>query len=230
MTAYPHESGYWYEHSNGSLIFKRWAVVNFVGPASYFDSPFVKSWWFGHRDDCRRPQDVNPDAPVCPQCHNAARLTDGREVYSHRQDLHDKPIWVCDPCGAYVGCDPGGTKPLGTPAGKALRAARMDLHHKRLDPLWQTADRLEAYKDRPLDDAARKAIQQVARRRVYAYLAHKMGLSQFHSGECSLEQCRQAWTILTEAGDYSTIRKWHKDAKDRLAPEIDETSPKKETT
>lgn len=33
-----------------------------------------------------------------------ARLTDGREIYPHRQDLSGLPFWKCDTCGNYVGC------------------------------------------------------------------------------------------------------------------------------
>jgi hypothetical protein len=31
-----------------------------------------------------------------------ARLTDGAEIYPHRQDLHRLPFWRCDSCGNYV--------------------------------------------------------------------------------------------------------------------------------
>jgi hypothetical protein len=34
-------------------------------------------------------------APICPTCGTAARLTDGAEIYPHRRDLADKPIWAC---------------------------------------------------------------------------------------------------------------------------------------
>lgn len=40
------EPGYYYEHINGSIIWKSlWVVDMGGGPQVYFDSPFVKRWW-----------------------------------------------------------------------------------------------------------------------------------------------------------------------------------------
>lgn len=38
--------GYWYLHENGELIWKNAYVVDSVGAADYFDSPFVRRWWY----------------------------------------------------------------------------------------------------------------------------------------------------------------------------------------
>lgn len=36
---------YFYEHTNGEIIQKPDIVVDPIGPAEYFNSPFVKRWW-----------------------------------------------------------------------------------------------------------------------------------------------------------------------------------------
>lgn len=71
------------------------------------------------------------------ECGGELALTDGREIYPHRPDLFTRRFWICRPCMAYVGCHPGTTRPLGQPAGPALRQARIRAH-AALDPLWQS--------------------------------------------------------------------------------------------
>jgi hypothetical protein len=147
-------------------------------------------------------------APICPACGTAARLTDGREIYPHRPDLADKPIWACTICeDTYVGCHPGTETPLGFPADAGLREARMLLHRNRIDPLWKGAPDCGAY--RPENDAARKQIQRAARVRVYRFLANRMGLTEeaCHTGMFTVEQCREAYRVLNRV-TYLDIRKW----------------------
>lgn len=146
-------------------------------------------------------------APIC--CGVPTRLTDGREIYPNRADLADKAIYVCDACGARVGCHPGTTNALGIPANAQLRDARMKLHDRMIDPLWMTADQTGDYA--PEDEKARMIIRQAARGRVYAYLAHKMGLDRkdTHTANFTLEQCRDAWQAL-QGVTYPEIRAWAK--------------------
>jgi hypothetical protein len=76
------------------------------------------------------------DQPICPYCTVPARLTLGGEVYPNRPELFGKRLWICDSCGAYVGCHDGTTKPLGRLANAELRAAKSRAH-AAFDPLWQ---------------------------------------------------------------------------------------------
>ena len=158
--------------------------------------------------------------PTCPACTVFARLTTGAEIYPHRPDLHGKAIWICDGCGAYVGCHPNTIVPLGTPAGPELRVARMRLHNEMIDPLWKDAWRDPAYAvDRPLPSgkqAKRRSvkhkigdIQRAARTRVYEYLAEQLGLTrdQCHTGLFDIETCRRAWIALRGVS-YAEIRAW----------------------
>ena len=60
-----------------------------------------------------------------------ARLTDGREIYQHREDLLGFPFWRCDNCGNYVGCHHktrNPTEPLGDIPTQEIREARKKLH------------------------------------------------------------------------------------------------------
>lgn len=75
------------------------------------------------------------DKPRCMECGSAATLTTGAVIYPHRRDLHAKPFWQCR-CGAYCGCHPGTTQPLGNPCGPETRAAR-SAAHAAFDPLWK---------------------------------------------------------------------------------------------
>lgn len=124
-----------------------------------------------------------PDGPPCLHCQTPAVLTNGEEVYPHRPDLHHKPIWICRGCDATCGCHPGGNEPLGYPANKETRRARMKLHELRLDPLWKKAG---------------KGRKKHARSAVYAHLSKAMGLppADTHTGMFTIEQCRDAWRAL----------------------------------
>ncbi len=156
-------------------------------------------------------------APSCSTCSGRlARLTDGREIYPHRSDLHDKPIWKCDGCGGYVGCHPGSTRSLGTPADAALRFARSALHDRMIDPLWHLADMQACY--HPEDEAARSKIRKAARSRTYAYLAEQLDLSrdECHTAMFDLVICRRAWTALRGVSP-EHIRAWSPARSKRLA-------------
>jgi hypothetical protein len=79
-----------------------------------------------------------------------ARLTDGKEIYPHRKDLHKLPFWKCDTCKNSVGCKYKTiqrTKPLGCIANAEIKRLRLIIH-KMLDPIWQSGKctRTELYK------------------------------------------------------------------------------------
>lgn len=152
-------------------------------------------------------------APTCMTCStdSRVRLTNGKEIYPHRADLHHKTIWKCDGCSGYVGCHPGGDRALGTPANTQLRRARMDLHNELVDPLWRNAVKTGGYNVRFSDKDARGAIERTARTRVYEFLADKLGIGreQCHIGMFNLEQCRNARSALYGV-TYPQIRDWAK--------------------
>ena len=158
----------------------------------------------------RKARGPKIEPPICSACGLPARLTDGKEIYPHRPDLHAKKIWVCDSCNGYVGCHGDTARPLGTPAHRTLRDARMILHERLVDPLWMEADRqLGLYE--PESDKARMVIRQTARGRVYQYLAVQLGIdrSECHIAMFDLATCRRAWTAL-KGVTYPQIRDWYK--------------------
>jgi hypothetical protein len=84
---------------------------------------------------------------VCSYCGRQAELVNGNAIYPHRPDLSKKLFYRCAPCGAYVGCDPGTKKPLGSLANAELRKVRSDAHAV-FDPKWRSGawgSRHEAY-------------------------------------------------------------------------------------
>lgn len=96
-----------------------------------------------------------------------ARLTDGREAYAHREDLHTLPFWVCDECKNFVGCHHktnNRTRPLGCIPTPELKKARMKIHAV-LDPVWQSAERKGA-----------------TRQRLYAEIGEKIG-KEYHTAK-----------------------------------------------
>ncbi|WP_454629675.1 zinc-finger-containing protein [Bradyrhizobium cenepequi] len=146
-------------------------------------------------------------APLC--CGVDARLTDGREIYPRRTDLHHKLLYKCDRCGAYCGCHPGTTKSLGTPANAETRRARSDFHDQVFDPLWKTAVITGGYTVR--DEREANRIRKAARNRLYVYLANHLGISRddCHTGMFTVDQVRRATEILKNV-TYPDIRAWHR--------------------
>lgn len=109
-----------------------------------------------------------------------ARLTDGREIYPHRPDLHALPFWRCDACGNFVGCHhqtANRTAPLGCIPTPELKAARKKLH-ALIDPIWQGG--------------------RMRRREVYAAISRQLGYS-YHTAETrTLDEARAAYRAALE--------------------------------
>jgi hypothetical protein len=116
-------------------------------------------------------------APICPACQIPTQLTTLGAVANVDAKKGQQPIWHCDGCGARVGCHPGTTVALGTPANAPLRAARAKVH-AAFDPLWRS--------DKRRRDAA------------YAWLAAGLGLTaqQCHIGNFSLGDCEKALAFI----------------------------------
>lgn len=119
----------------------------------------------------------------CCQCQIDvdARLTNGREVYPHRPDLHDLPRWKCDGCGNSVGTHhktKDRTRPLGNIPSDELRKARQHIH-ALIDPAWKS--------------------KRISRGRLYGHLSKALGY-EYHTGEIkTIDEARKVYAL---ARDY----------------------------
>jgi hypothetical protein len=116
----------------------------------------------------------------CCKCKKdiQARLTDGKEIYPHREDLFIRPFWKCDECGNYVGChyktdDP--TRPLGNIPFPLLRDWRRMLHN-RLDPIWKAPG--------------------WSRNQLYKYLSRQLGWNFHISSIRSIKEAKEIYLLL----------------------------------
>lgn len=106
-----------------------------------------------------------------------ARLTDGAEVYPHRPELAEKPLWRCDACGNHVGCHARSNAPLGSIPTPELRKARRYIH-VILDPIWKQG--------------------KMPRGRIYAMLSAKLGRN-YHTAELNdLAEARLVFQYVRE--------------------------------
>lgn len=132
-----------------------------------------------------RPPKTDPQAklhawerlPVtCPYCSRQAMLVTGKQLYPHREDLHELNFWHCDSCEAYVGTHKkgirsgDGTRPTGTLADAATRKARK-VAFAAFAPIKQSGE--------------------LSRRKLNVWLASELGLTvdQIHIGIFDVQTC-----------------------------------------
>jgi hypothetical protein len=119
----------------------------------------------------------------CCSCEKKvnARLTDGSEIYPHRQDLYDLPFWKCDNCGNYVGCHhktKNRTSPLGHIPSKEIMEKRKQIH-SILDPLWKSG--------------------RYSRKKLYARLSELLGWNYHTAMIRSVEEANKVLEIIKNA-------------------------------
>lgn len=104
-----------------------------------------------------------------------ARLTDGSEIYPHRNDLHELPFWKCDACGNFVGCHhktKTRTRPLGCIPTPELKEARRHLH-ALIDPIWKSG--------------------RMGRGEVYEAISREVGWNYHTAKTRTIEEARSAY-------------------------------------
>lgn len=109
-----------------------------------------------------------------------ARLTDGKECYPHRKDLHILPFWKCDACGNFVGCHhktKNRTHPLGCIPTPEIKNARRHIH-LLLDPIWKSG--------------------AIKRRALYAQITEKIGWGYHTANIRSIEEARQVYRVVRD--------------------------------
>lgn len=113
---------------------------------------------------------------ICPYCQKPAEYRESSAgIYSRDYG----PVWICDPCSAWVGCHPNG-RPLGRLADARLRKEKQAAH-AAFDPLWKR--RMER-------DGLRKGH---ARAKGYKWLRQQLGLTaeECHIGMFDTDMCRR---------------------------------------
>jgi hypothetical protein len=105
----------------------------------------------------------------CPYCGDLAQLVDSAVVYNGRSY---GLIYLCQPCGAWVGCHKDTNKPLGRLADAELRQWKQRAH-RAFDPIWKNKS-----KRRP---------------NAYKWLAKELNIEpqDCHIGMFDVDQCKQ---------------------------------------
>jgi len=106
----------------------------------------------------------------CCNCKGyvTARLTNGKEIYPHREDLHSLPFWKCDACKGKVGCHyktKNRTMPLGVIPSQSISKIRGEIH-RLIDPIWK--------------------MKIKSRKEIYGLMSNQLGY-RFHSAEIRSE-------------------------------------------
>lgn len=140
----------------------------------------------------------------CLHCGSECELVEGRQLPNNNFNSHRKRLlfWRCPVCpDSFTSCHKDTKKPVGYAADKETRAARWKLHNELLDPIWFKAGVRSGQRYRP------KGLRTM----VYAYLSFRMGIpkDRTHVGMFTIEQCREAWLVLSRETPQSILR-WHK--------------------
>ena len=132
--------------------------------------------------------------PVCPYCGTASEKVNGDRIYPYRPDLFEKVFYLCEPCGAYVGCHPGTEKPLGRIADAELRWWKSKAH-AAFDPIWKARFR----RKRAADPSYTKSMARGGR---YKKLADLLGIDRkdCHIGMFDVGLCKKT-VALCKAGE-----------------------------
>lgn len=69
----------------------------------------------------------------CPYCGAPTKLVDDSQIYGQS---YGSKCYICEPCGAWVGCHRNTDKALGRIADRELRQWK-HLAHEAFDPLWK---------------------------------------------------------------------------------------------
>lgn len=115
--------------------------------------------------------------PYCPDCGKKAKfLNNSASLYGGK---NHGPLYVCRDCDTRVGCHKGTKKPLGTMAGKKIRAARQRAHNA-FDPIWN---------DKCWPKGVKAPMKRIP---AYEWLAGRMEIADIHDchiGSFDVELC-----------------------------------------
>ena len=104
----------------------------------------------------------------CPYCNGKVVWINNRKVYG-KEYGKSHMMYICESCGASVGCHKNTRRPLGTLANKELRGLRHKCHDK-IDPYWMA--------------------HNISRDNLYKLLSEWYG-SEFHIGQLREDGCKR---------------------------------------
>lgn len=132
------------------------------------------------------PRDENGQL-LCSYCRQRAVLHQSSAFLYSGRDYG--PVWHCAPCSAWVGCHPGGSKPLGRLANAALRRAKSTAH-SAFDRLWKAKMKRDG------------VAKGKARGLGYKWLAEQMDMTpaDCHIGHMDEAQCMRVVEICRPYG------------------------------
>ena len=118
-----------------------------------------------------RIKDPLPAPTECRFCAGPVQLVDNKAIYGRNYGW--PKTYLCDDCGAFVGCHPNTEIPLGTLADDATREARKRAH-SAFDHIWRD--------------------KHLSRDEAYLWLAGKLGIErrECHIGMFEVERCNAA--------------------------------------
>lgn len=111
---------------------------------------------------------MKAETVICPYCTQPAEWVENKAIYGKNYGK-SYMMWLCRPCGAYVGCHQNTRQPLGSLANAELREARKQVHNL-IDPLWKSGK----YK----------------RKTIYIRLKEAFG-EEVHVGESDEKRCEE---------------------------------------
>lgn len=114
----------------------------------------------------------------CCNCQEdiTPRLTNGKEIYPHRVNLHSLLFYKCDKCKGYVGSHCKNSQPLGCIPSPEIKQLRMEIHDL-IDPLWKS--------------------KQFTRKQIYRKLSRQLGY-EFHTGNIkTVEEAKRIMNLIS---------------------------------
>ena len=124
---------------------------------------------------------------ICPYCRKPAKFMESSALIYHGRNYG--PVYACMPCGAWVGCHPNTTRPLGRLANAELREMKMKTH-AAFDPIWTA--RFE--RKHAIDPRYKKAMARGGRYKKLAELL-EIPREQCHIGMFDVDLCRRTIEI-----------------------------------
>jgi hypothetical protein len=132
---------------------------------------------------------------ICPYCLIESTLVDSQAIYGEGHEYGN--MYLCQKCGAYVGCHEGTDKALGRLANRELREWKSKVH-EAFDPIWRTGK---------INEIWPKYIPNTSNRnKAYKWLASQLEIKEefCHIGMFSIRYCQKAIKVIENETENSS--------------------------